>query len=686
MGRTHHTAAPGGHRVSTPQSARASATHFVIVAIVLGVVAALAPAPWYLTDRENYEQLGRQIVVPDCSSLHCFRMLVPIVIEQTPGPSLFKWKAYAVVANAGAAVAVGRLSLLFGLSPRAALLAMWMSALGFGSLFTLFDPHTADPLMYLLGPVLAILLIAGRVGRASVISAIGIFAKEFAAAPLWMAAIAAWLDRRRATMIRTAVAALSATVLWMAFQLAFVTALDYSYGWSPSAQFLEGGYIVHWVRELGPRTAISTLVIDYGVLYLLVPAGLLVASQALRHWAIASIPAIFAFAYVQQPDRALWNFHFIAMPLAALAAVRLPRAAAWVLVAAYAAVNLRVGAQLQFLPSARFALTVAVILALAAIVKLWRERSRLVSPEVAAAQPDEPLDTRERRRLIGLVSANVIVMLALATLALDLWMHRRVEEVGGVNKWGYRGPVAKRKQSGDLRVVVLGGSGTFGRGVLADQTFAASLGRYVRQGWRPVHLEVPVSAVNLAAPLDGPSSFAQTLHDYLYLRPDVAIFVAEAETRAGPSSEAPEGWRRTSTVFRYTGYMPLLPAALWGNTEPPVPAAAEDADTMASGAYCDAIVRAVDSALANGTRALVVSAPYPTAAATDAAAVDLHRGLAAALQLRFTSSQSVRYVDLGRLLDMQDKTMSFDGVHLTGFGHEQIAEALTVPLLEVLQQ
>jgi len=681
VGRASRIAPPGPDRVSTPQSVRASATHFAILAIVLGVVAALAPAPWYLTDRENYEQLGRQIVVPDCSSLHCFRMLVPILIEQAPGPSLFKWKAYAVVGNAGAAVAVERLSLLFGLSPRAAMLAMWMSALGFGSLFTLFDPHTADPLMYLLGPVLAILLVGSRVGHASVISAIGIFAKEFAAAPLWMAAIATWLEGRRRAMVRIAVAALSVTVLWMAFQLTFATALDYSYGWSPSAQLLSGGYIVHWVRELGPRAAISTLVIDYGALYLLVPAGLVVASPALRHWAVASVPALLVFAYVQQPDRALWNFHFIAVPLAALVVVRLPSAAAWLLVAAYAAANLRVGAQLQFLPSARFALGASVLLAGVAIARLWHNRDRVSRARaVVSPRPDHPLDVRSRARLITVVAANGIAVLALGTLSLDLWIHRRVQEGGGVNKWGYRGPVAKPKQPDDVRVLVLGGSGTFGRGVLADETFAASLGRYVRQGWRPVHMKVPVSVVNLAAPLDGPWSFAYTLRDYLYLRPDVAIFVAETEPHPRAAIEAPEGWRRTSAIFRQTGYLPLLPDALWGRTEPPTPATLQSSE-IAVGEYCEAIVRAVDSALAAGTRALVVSAPYQSPAATD-----LHQGLSSILQSRFSKSKTLRYVDLGRLVDMRDTTMSFDGVHLTRVGHEQMAEGLTGPLLEMLQQ
>ena len=45
--------------------------------------------------------------------------LVPWLLAPLPGPSLVKWKAYAVVSNAAAAVAVFALCVTFGLSTRA---------------------------------------------------------------------------------------------------------------------------------------------------------------------------------------------------------------------------------------------------------------------------------------------------------------------------------------------------------------------------------------------------------------------------------------------------------------------------------------------------------------------------------------------------------------------------------------
>ena len=116
------------------------------------------------------------------------------MLERLPGSSIVKWKTYAVLANAVGAVAVWRLSLLFGLSSTAALGAMWLSALGAGTLYSLFDAYTCDPLMYMLGPVMSIWLWRGQYIRASVAGMVGILAKEFAAAPLWIFSLFALLD------------------------------------------------------------------------------------------------------------------------------------------------------------------------------------------------------------------------------------------------------------------------------------------------------------------------------------------------------------------------------------------------------------------------------------------------------------------------------------------------------------
>src|SRR5262249_40578047 len=95
--------------VQTPAMWHSDLTRFLIIAALLGTVASLAPAPSYQTDRDTYLSIGRQWVVTDCSDLHCFRALVAWTLEHLPGPSLFKWKAYAAVANAGAAIALAQL-------------------------------------------------------------------------------------------------------------------------------------------------------------------------------------------------------------------------------------------------------------------------------------------------------------------------------------------------------------------------------------------------------------------------------------------------------------------------------------------------------------------------------------------------------------------------------------------------
>ena len=123
-------------------SAQRTALTFALFVVLLGAVAALAPKPRFLTDEFVYEATARDVVVPDCSDLQCFRVLVPWVLGRLPGPPLFKWKAYAVVTTAGAAITLFHFCLVMGLTPRAAQFAMWLAAFGFGPLLTLFNPYT----------------------------------------------------------------------------------------------------------------------------------------------------------------------------------------------------------------------------------------------------------------------------------------------------------------------------------------------------------------------------------------------------------------------------------------------------------------------------------------------------------------------------------------------------------------
>src|SRR5206468_2555243 len=94
--------------------------------------------------------------------------------------------------------------------------------------------------------------------------------------------------------------------------------------------------------------------------------SLAAGNAAFLTWSALPIAAV--FCYVQQPDRALWNFHYLVAPLAAVALERSSTAVAAAFVAAFAIGNLRLGAQLPIAPIARVAIAGSVVLAVAATV------------------------------------------------------------------------------------------------------------------------------------------------------------------------------------------------------------------------------------------------------------------------------------------------------------------------------
>ena len=347
---------------------------FVAVAAISSVIAAAAP---HLAsdDRGLYEDLGRQIPLPDCWNLACVRVLVAGVLEHMPGPSELRWKTYAVVMNAATSVAVGRFAVLAGLSEKSGLLASWIAAFGFGSLYTLFDPYTSDALMYLMGPVLSILLLQGQRVRAASLAAVAVFAKEFAAAPLWMFAMASALARRWEEAMRTLLAATTVTLVWFATLTFLMAFYNYSFGENKSIDLAHGGYIALWLSNVGAAGALKYLFVTFSALFVLFPAGLPRSPDVLQRMAIASLPAAMVFVYVQQPERALWNFHFVVIPVAVAALEGFPDWAAWLFVACFGITNVRFGAQLLTATIGRVALVMSLLLAGAAVARGYLSRS-----------------------------------------------------------------------------------------------------------------------------------------------------------------------------------------------------------------------------------------------------------------------------------------------------------------------
>lgn len=348
---------------------------FAAVAITLAGVSAIAPTPDRVTDRDTYEATAANLVVPDCSDLQCFRVLVPWVLGRIPGASVVKWKLYASAANAGAALAMFDLCLLFGLSRRGATLAAVASAAGFGSLYTLCDPYTADPLMYCLGPLMLRELLRDRIAVAGAIGAVGVLAKEFAAAPLYIFAAFAAVRAELPRVLRSLVAANAAFVVWLVLQIALMLAFNYSYAGSASTDLLGGGNLKPWLGKLSLRGVASAMLNEYSAFYILAPVGFLFADRRLRLLTLTAMPVAALFAYVQQPDRALWNFHFIVVPLGAALLDRVAPLLAWTTIVLFAATNLKVGAQWTFAPSARITLPLTMLAAAACVGAAWFVRA-----------------------------------------------------------------------------------------------------------------------------------------------------------------------------------------------------------------------------------------------------------------------------------------------------------------------
>src|SRR5262249_43051029 len=75
-----------------------------------------------------------------------------------------------------------------------------------------------------------------------------------------------------------------------------------------------------------------------------------------------------------------------------------------------------------------------------------------------------PLAVSRGRRIAYLAVATLLFLFAATgvLLAVDVYLHHRVQYSAGVNVWGYRGDPVGTKKPGELRIVALGGSTAFG--------------------------------------------------------------------------------------------------------------------------------------------------------------------------------------------------------------------------------
>jgi hypothetical protein len=307
------------------------------------------------------------------------------------------------------------------------------------------------------------------------------------------------------------------------------------------------------------------------------------------------------------------------------------------------------------------------------------------------------------KAIVAALALQAVVLGGLVTIALDMYAHKRVETVGGVNIWGYRGPVMRQRAPNEIRIAVVGGELAFGWGVAEGETLAPNLRRLVA-------LEIdqrgqalrPVEAVNLGAIGLPPRMYAAWIERFAYLRPDIVCVVVDPrrhETRRRPMPD------RRSLVFGAFGYAPMLPLVLeekgtitgWSAVRLAGTALAAvdrtlsrpgvgDSGTAAGApdapaAYVDAIVAAARTALNGGAKVVVVAPTY----GDDADAAD-HEQLSAAVSALERETGRVRFVDLGDEPAVYDEALRLDGFSFGAGGNAATAELVSPAVLSLLRE
>jgi hypothetical protein len=346
-----------------------------------------------------------------------------------------------------------------------------------------------------------------------------------------------------------------------------------------------------------------------------------------------------------------------------------------------------------------------------------------------------------RRFVFALVTiAMTVVTTFIALLAIDVYLHSKYQRSAGFNVWGYRGPTVGRKQRGEYRVVMLGGSSAYGYGVTWDQAIPEQLEGDLQ---RVAPAGRSFRVVNLGYNNEGAYSFTFTLKDYAYLHYDlVCLYEGYNDLMADERRPNVQVFRHDSPIFRLTGYLPIFPivfkekaAAMLSGGDPgalyrfehktvfrpglaaraaaTVLNATGDAgqavergldrvavesphrvgDTSGTGCrppwgqYCRAVVDAIELARANGHEVLFITQPYER---IDRPAyerhVDQQREALAMIHRRYGHDPHVGAVDLGDAIDVRDTSLSFDLMHLTAEGNAQLASRLVQPVLAMASE
>lgn len=339
-------------------------------ALAIALQAVTSPVP-ELSDRVRYEWAGTHPLGPSCPSisgvLYCYRVLVPVVLEQVPADPDLRWRVYRWTATAVAGTVVALTAASPSGSLHAAIAASILTQASYGFAFTAYDPYSADPAVFLTLALLAWCWLRDRWGIALALALVGIFAKETVALMSVATALAALIRPRRASWkIWVAEGALVIGVLAL-----YRWIMQAYLGWAVSSsasllqiELVEGGWLRLWMQGNPPATQAFLIFASFAFAWVYAALGVKDAGPALRNLALGSALPFLALNYVQNPERALGNLFFVVIPLASLTLARVPAGLAVFAAVASAAITARAGTSSPWLPPALYLLVPGFVAAI----------------------------------------------------------------------------------------------------------------------------------------------------------------------------------------------------------------------------------------------------------------------------------------------------------------------------------
>jgi hypothetical protein len=347
--------------------------------------------------------------------------------------------------------------------------------------------------------------------------------------------------------------------------------------------------------------------------------------------------------------------------------------------------------------------------------------------------------SRRKKLLFGLIAMTLsFVAVTGLLLVADLVVLHGAERWAGLNRYGYRGPVVRSKQPGELRVVMLGGSTVFGYGVAWNESIPAYLEAQLR-----AKLTRKVTVVNLGFNNQGAFAFVPDLEDFAYLDYDVIVLYEGYNDLPGDEGPNRAVYRRDSAIYRALGYYPILPLYLeekartlrFGNVnaayeslqkkdggqvvfQPGLAqrtsaAALEAVSSMTKALdgqlektaaaappavattselgcefpyvmYCGSVASAIRFGRAHGDGVVVGLQPHLAGARSDELHTRQRATLSAMVGRVFGSDAQVTVADLSHLIDLKSAEVTFDGMHLNPEANARVAAALVDPVLKVV--